>query len=149
MCQFTPRRGGGVPLRRSRRGDTPSQVQVGGTTSHIQGVPPFPGPGRGYPLPRSRWGEYPFSDLLNGVPPTLGRVYPHPDLRMGTPLPAPGKGVTPHPLPPSRTGWGPPIRKQSSIGGTCYAAGGMSLAFTQEDFVVCITLKIGSVPVSL
>ena len=35
------------------------------------------------------------------------------------------------------TGWGtlPPIR-QSSIASTCYAAGGMPLAFTQEDFLV-------------
>ena len=30
------------------------------------------------------------------------------------------------------TGWGTP----TSIAGTCYAAGGMPLAFTQEDFLV-------------
>ena len=69
----------------------------------------------------------------------------------GYPIPGPGGGVlhlrsgqggTPG-YPPSRTGWGvnlppPPTttRRQSSIASTCYAAGGMPLAFTQEDFLV-------------
>ena len=38
--------------------------------------------------------------------------------------------------PPSRTGWGSPVRRQSNIASTCYVAGGMPLAFTQEDFLV-------------
>ena len=47
-------------------------------------------------------------------------------------------GGIPRVPPSTRTGWGtppPPIR-QSSIASTCYAAGGMPLAFTQEDFLV-------------
>ena len=47
--------------------------------------------------------------------------------------------------PPTRTGWGtppgqdwmgyPPIRQSSKVS-TCYAAGSVPLAFTQEDFLV-------------
>ena len=65
-----------------------------------------------------------------GVPhPKSGRGYPIPGLDRGYP------GVT---LPPSRTGWGTPlpIRRQSSIASTCYMAGSMPLAFTQEGFLV-------------
>ena len=43
-----------------------------------------------------------------------------------------------YPLPRSRQGGGDsPIRRQSSIACTCYVAGGVPLAFTQEDFLVC------------
>ena len=65
----------------------------------------------GYPLPRSRWGGgTPFSGPGGGYPPRRsGR---------GTP---PGKGYPP---------------PGSSIACTCYAAGGMPFAFTQEDFLV-------------
>ena len=40
-------------------------------------------------------------------------------------------------VPPVRTGWGtpPPLRRQSSRASTCNTAGGMRLAFTQEDFL--------------
>ena len=56
--------------------------------------------------------------------------YPQPGLDGGGAPPWPGLDVggtwgTPH----------PPIR-QSSIASTCYVAGGMPLAFTQEDFLV-------------
>ena len=73
----------------------------------------------GYPLPptRSGWGTppgpgmgYPPPDLGWGTPPDLGWCTP-PDLACGTPLT-----------------W--------DIASTCYAAGGMPLAFTQEDFLV-------------
>ena len=42
-------------------------------------------------------------------------------------------GGTPH---PTMTGWGTPLPPPTSIGSTCYAVGGMPLAFTQEDFLV-------------
>ena len=38
---------------------------------------------------------------------------------------------------PPGMGYPPPPTRQSSIASTCYAAGGMPLAFTQEDFLVC------------
>ena len=72
--------------------------------------------GRGVPHPRSGqgsgwwlgggWG-------LPGVPPPRPEMGYPPDLRWGTP---------------------PPIT-QSSIASTCYAAGGVPLVFTQEDFL--------------
>ena len=40
------------------------------------------------------------------------------------------------PPPPGLDGVHPPPIRQSSIASTCYAAGGMPLAFTQEDFLV-------------
>ena len=68
-------------------------------------------------------GEYPISGL--------GRGYPIPGLD--------GGGGVPHP----RSGWCggvpgvPPLpTRQSSIASTFYAAGGVPLAFTQEDFLV-------------
>ena len=38
--------------------------------------------------------------------------------------------------PPARSGWGTPPPQTISIASTCYAADGMPLAFTQEDFLV-------------
>ena len=39
--------------------------------------------------------------------------------------------------PPVSPGWGyPPPSRQSSRASTCYAVGGMPLAFTQDDFLV-------------
>ena len=62
----------------------------------------------------------------------MGWGVPQPGLN-GRGYPIPGVGV------PSQVwmvgGTQPPIR-QSSIASTCYAAGGMPLAFTQEDFLV-------------
>ena len=71
-----------------------------------------------------------------GTPfPGLDRVgTPFPGLDWRVPHPRSGWGV---PI-LARTGWGtppPPIR-QSSIASTCYVAGGMPLAFTQEDLLV-------------
>ena len=60
--------------------------------------------------------------------------------RMGG-YPPPGLDGVP---PLSRTGWGTPspIGRQSSIASTCYTAGGMPLAFTQEDFLVMSDLGL-------
>ena len=87
--------------------------------------------GGGYPLPTN--GVYPIW-LIGGVPHLAN-----------------GGGGTP-------SGWWgvphedwmgiPHIRRQSSRAITCYAMGGMPLAFTQEDFLVYlwiyITIKISS-----
>ena len=114
--------GGGYPI--SGWGGTPSQVR--GT----QGIPPA----------RSGWGSTqstPHPDLGSGTPHLdLGRGTPY--LRWGPPYLDLGQG-TPHlrwgtpPLP--EMGYPPPIT-QSSIASTCYAVGGVPLAFTQEDFLV-------------
>ena len=92
------------------RGGTPPQVQVGGTPSQVQvGGYPIPGPGRwGYPIPG----------------------------------PGPGRGGTPSQV------WGDTLSQvwggysgyPPGIASTCYgyAAGGMPLAFTQEDFLVFV-----------
>ena len=68
-------------------------------------------PLRGCTPSQVRTGGYPIQDQGGGTPSRT---------RWGTPI---------------RTGWGtpPPVRRQIS---TCYAAGGMPLAFTQEDFLV-------------
>ena len=133
-----PAKGGGVP-----------KVQTWGYLSV--------GPDRGVPHPRSGWG-YPIPDMDMGVPPSKIRMggYPIKDW-MGYPPLGTGRGTL-----PSRTGWGtthPPtphpgldrashtIKRHISIASTCYAAGGMPLAFTQEYFLVSncfnIPLKAG------
>ena len=98
--------GGGVPHPRSGWGGV---YPIPG----LPGVPPSPRPGMGYP---------PALDLGWGIPPpwTWDGV-PRPDLTWGTP--------------PDLT-WGTPPPRRISIASTCYAAGGMPLAFTQEDFLV-------------
>ena len=146
----------GVPHLRSRWGGVPHPADLGEY--------PIPGPGRGVSHPRSRWGVphpayrgvpcprsrgYPIPDLggewysiqlTRGAPSQVQVGYPpHPDLGWGTLLPVQGWMVLPtHPpiqdwmeYPPP-----PPIRRQSSIASTCYVAGGMPLAFTQEDLLV-------------
>ena len=50
-------------------------------------------------------------------------------------------GIPPRPGLDDR-GTPPPIR-QSSIASTCYAAGGVPLAFTQEDFLVLTYFLLG------
>ena len=81
----------------------------------------------GYPLARSGWWGYP------GYPP--GQVW-----MVGVWVPArPGLEGVPGVPPMTRTGWGTPHPlpiRQSRIASTCYVAGGMPLAFTQEDFLV-------------
>ena len=70
----------------------------------------------------------------DGVPPTWGGVPPHRP-EVGYP-PRPGTGY-----PPPDLGWSTP---QTWDGlpppTTCYTAGGMPLAFTQEDFLVYYTI---------
>ena len=102
-----------------------------------KGTPcPSPGPGKGVPpccpCPTPTWTweggilTSPLSPLLD-----LGRGYPHPALP-----PRPEKRLPP--TPPCPPALPPPSgdRRQNSIASTCYAAGGMPLAFTQEHFLV-------------
>ena len=79
-----------------------------------------------YPPTRSGWGT---PQTCDEVPPLdLGQGTPPLDLGQGTP-PDLGQGTLPPDL-----GWGTP--PTWDIASTCYAAGGMPLAFTQEDFLV-------------
>ena len=76
----------------------------------------------GYPPPSGLDGDTPCLDWMGVLPNWDWMGYPHQDW-MGKP---------PSPI---KTAWGYPrqeIRRQSS-----YAAGGMPLAVTQEDFLVC------------
>ena len=140
-CVSVQLSGGGVPRPRSEwGGGTPCQVWVGGTPFKVWVGVPCCRSGWGIPCSRSGWGvPHPRSGQgVPGVPPWPGldgERYP------GCPWPGLDGGGYPHhqewmgyPPPP------PPIR-QSSIASTCYTAGGMPLAFTQEDFLV--TNKIG------
>ena len=70
--------------------------------------------------------------LPNGGTPSFqtGGVSPSQVRKAGVPLN--WMGVTP-PL---------PTHRDSSIASTCYAAGGMPLAFTQEDFLVFLSLYL-------
>ena len=139
VCLSTFRSRGVYPIRRPG-GGTHYRFRQGGT-------------------PSSWWGGYPILSPGGGVP--------HP-VDWGYPIPGPGGGypiqLTVPPVqdwmryPLSRTGWGtppcprldgvppPPVRRQSSIASsTCYVAGGMPLAFTQEDFLmICgVFLRMG------
>ena len=75
----------------------------------------------------------------------------------GIPLPRSGWGSTPSQVrtggtPPPPAGWGTPPRRGPRSGGdtpnwnsmacTCCAAGGMPLAFTQEDFLVYVRTAV-------
>ena len=88
---------------------------------------PVPSLGRGVPQPRSGRGGTPSQVSPEGDkgPPVLEWGYP------------PGSGMG---YPPPDLGWGTPQTwdrvPSPSIGSTCYAVGGMPLAFTQEDFLV-------------
>ena len=138
-------------------GGTPSQVWGGGyPISGLGGIPGTP-LGLGIPL------------IWDGVPPTLGWGTPRPGMgypqtwdgvtpqtwdgvpprpEMGNPKtwdgvpPRPGMGSpqTWDGVPP-RPEMGYPPTRQISIVSTCYAAGGMPLAFTQEDFLVPNTFR--------
>ena len=73
-----------------------------------------------------------------GVPPSWDRTGV-PPARTGVPSPQLGLEYPPAmagvpPPPPSRDGIPP---RQNSRASTCHAAGGMPLAVTQEDFLVC------------
>ena len=129
----------------------------GGTLSQVwTGGYPIPGMDGGVSYPRSRWGGGTPSQVWTrggrGVPyPADGKVSPSKIRTGGTPQSKTG-WVLPNPrldgVPPSRTGWGtpppsktgwgtpPPVSKAS----TCYASGGVPLAFTQEDFLVLCSI---------
>ena len=133
--------------------------------SHFRGVLPlaiggYPHPAEGGPHPRSRWEEVPHPrSRWGGGGSTTFQVQikvSHSRFRQGVHHPRPGcwyprvplihdwmmvqdglDGVTPL----SRTGWGNPsplVGRHSSIANTCYAVGGIPLAFTQEDFLVIL-----------
>ena len=87
------------------------------------------GGGRGG-TPSQVWlgGDTPSQVWLGGVPHPRSTWGTPPDLGWGTSLDL-GRGT------PPELGWGNPPR-QISVASTCYAAGGMPLAFTQEDFLV-------------
>ena len=119
VCPFTPGEGGGVPGLRSRLGGwvTPSQVWIGGYPILLMGSTP----------PQVWMGGAPSQVWTGGVPhPGLdGEMCPHPADRGVPPSKIRTGGTLGYPLP--RTGWGtPPVSKAS----TCYAAGGVPLAFT-------------------
>ena len=76
----------------------------------------LPGPGReGGTLPGPAVGGYPARSSRGGYP---------------------GGGVPDLGTPRGGTRWGGGYPGQDNIGSTCYTAGGMPLAFTQEDFLV-------------
>ena len=85
---------------------------------------PHPGSGWGVPHPRSgRGGGCTPSQVWTG----------------GTPSQVWMGGYLGYPPQPGLDGVPSPPHRQSSIASTCYAAGGMPLAFTQEDFLVIHT----------
>ena len=129
---------GGYPPTRSGWDIPPDQVWMGyppPTRSGwwgVLGVPPDQ-VWMGYPPTRSRWW---------GVP----QVSPLTRSGWGTPRPGlDGGGYPRYPPRPGLDGVPPdqvwmvgatPPPRQSSIASTCYAAGDVYLAFTQEDFLV-------------
>ena len=70
------------------------------------------------------------ADRGEGSTPILPDRGCDPILLMG--VPPSGQWGVPH----VTDGGTPPIRRQSSRASTCYTAGGMPLAFTQENFLV-------------
>ena len=109
----------GVPHLRSRYGGVPQPRSRPGL-DRVR-----PKLGTVYPLPQT-WDGYPPPPRPG--PPGPGTWYPTPWTWDGVPPPGPGTGL---PAPPLDQVW---IR-QSSTASTCYAAGGVPLAFTQ-DFLV-------------
>ena len=123
--------GGGYPARSSWGGTLPGPAGGGTLAGGYPGqVPPLArsarrgGPGGGVPDLGTPPPGYPPAR----VPPT--RVPPHIPPQLGTP---------PAGYPP----WGVPggYPGQGTIGSTCSTAGGMPLAFTQEDFLVLFVMK--------
>ena len=142
----------GTPLDQVRMGyPPPDQVRMGYPPGHWtgyppglgqDGVPPWPGLDG---VPPWTWDGVPPDQVRMGHPPDqVWMGYPL-DLGWGTPRPGqdgappwPGlDGVPPRPGTgyPPRPGMGYPPPNWD-IASTCYAAGGMPLAFTQEDFLV-------------
>ena len=107
----------------------------------------------GVPHPRSGWGVPPTQNWMGYPPLGLNGVLPIQDW-MGYPLSRTGLGTSSCPeldmgtfLPPCQGLDGepppPPVRRQSSKASICYAAGGMPLAFTQDDFLVYRNVHTG------
>ena len=94
---------------------------------------------KGVPHPRSGQGGTPSQVQMWGTP-IKDRMWYHPS-KTGWGTPPIQDWVHPHPrldrvVPP-------PVRRLISKAGTCYAAGGVPLAFTKGDFLVCrLTLVI-------
>ena len=110
----------------TNRGSTPIQLTRGTPFQPTgRGLPPSSDRGGGVPQPGQDW---------MGVPP-LGLDEVPPQDWMGVSPCWNWMGVTP---PPISTGLGyPPLLvRHSSIMSTCYAAGGMPLAFTQNFLVL-------------
>ena len=137
VFQFTPWWGG-----------YPHPVPIGSTPSfQKRGYLILPSGGHGYPILPIGMGYLILPQGGHPCPDLEG--YPRPDLGSGTLLPWPGVGVPPswpgiqiplvltwdgvHPSSWPRRGGGGP--NWNSIACTCYATGGMPLAFTQDDFL--------------
>ena len=118
ICLSTPG-GGGYPSQIQQAGGYPSQIQVGGVLQ--------PGPGGGYPS-QVQAGGYP-----NGGVPHLR----YPPIGPGRGVPQLG-GTPPRVPPPVDLCRGLPQRGGTPPSSTWYAAVGMPLAFTQEDFLVIL-----------
>ena len=158
------RGGRGYPISGLGKGGTPSQVWVGrypipglGRGYPIPGLGEYPISGGG--VPHSRSGGYPIL-VLGGTPsqfwgvlcPRSGGVQCHryggcPISDGGVPHPRSGgysitvqRGVPRYPPDHVWMGYPPSPNqvwiRQSSIASTCYMAGSVPLAFTQEDFLV-------------
>ena len=143
VCSFTPGRGAPqsqvlshISVARSFLGGT--LVMVWGTPVPSKGVP-NPNLGRGYPVPARVYPSIPPSRTglgypLGVSPSRTGLPYPHPGQdwctimqdRTGEPLPPPSQDRVAYTLLP----------RQNSRASTCYRAGDMPLALTQEDFLV-------------
>ena len=122
-------RGGGTPSADEGRGPLPIQIWEGCTPSvkTWEGYPPHQWMGTVFSLS--------VDTLIGGYPfPGLDKRYPLPRSGQGEGDPHWWMGVHPPPnLGPGREGCAP---KWNSIACTWYAADGMPLAFTQEDFLV-------------
>ena len=120
-----PKSGWGYPIPGPDRGSTPSQVWMGGTPFKIRmGVSP---------LSKTRWGTSHLRlDVILPLSKTGWGTSPPPSAEWGTPHPYLGWGVAPH----QRLDGVPP--PNISTASTCYAVGGVPLAFTQEDFLVFV-----------
>ena len=163
MVGGTPFLGWGVPWP-GLEGGTPSLGWGGGTWPGLDGggiplsqawmVGGIPWPGLdgggtwGYPLARHGWWGVPQPGLDGG-----GLPSPSP-ARSGWWGGTPARSVCWEGYPPGQV-WmvggypryppHPPIR-QSSIASTCYVAGSMPLAFTQEDFLVLLKFTRAQIP---
>ena len=100
----------------------------------------------GYPVPGLGGGYTPFQVWVGGTSSHVWWGVPHPRSGWGVLYSADGwypiQDQTRRGYPPSKTGWGtPPISKAS----TCYAAGGVPLAFTQDFLVIIILCFLGCI----